>query len=480
MKKTLKFDDGSVLVGSSSTFTVTQEDQGEVDIFDMPSQYIYVADYNSFQDIDYNKALYAVENGDKQKSVLIEVLEPFKINNVKCKVIGKWVDEDYAYYWTDTEDKKHYELYYGEYKDRYYQEDNIKTLFVIRDLGKASIDLSWKMSLETVDFNNKTVSGVQFTKCQNLKSVLNNANVKFETSDTFSGCGSLTEITDLNSIFSSGTQFFNTFDGCKSLVLDLSNTTCTPEYCSKMFYQCNSIQEYDLTNWDMTKCKNAGYMFGDFYQNSLATKIKFGPKCTFENCFYFTRMFVGMPKLTDCDISMFNFGKAENMKGLFVFSHNITNINNDYSTLSNSIKEIGNIFPNAYNAPNVIFSILGDNIQYMNDIENKSTIKIVMPSKLTNMLANQLSVGAADTDIIIWKNFGASKNVKEVSISCTPKSEEGIQAFKEIFSGAFDRKAAGYPVQTVRTYIYSGGVQLTGEEITAFQNKGYIYKKMVN
>ena len=230
----------------------------------------------------------------------------------------------------------------------------------------------------------------------------------------------------------------------------------------------------------MTQCKNAGYMFGDFYQKSLATRIKFGPKCTFENCFYFTRMFVGMPKLTDCDISMFNFGKAENMDGFFVFSNNITNINNDYSTLSNSIKEIGNIFPDAYNAPNVIFSILGDNIQYMNNIENNSTIKIVMPSKLTNMLANQLSVGASETDIIIWKNFGASKAVKEVNISCTPKSEEGIQAFKEIFSGAFDRKAAGYPVQTVNSYIYTGGAQLTEEEITAFENKGYTYIKRVN
>ena len=35
MKKTLKFDDGSILVGSSSTFTVTQEDQGDIDIFDI-------------------------------------------------------------------------------------------------------------------------------------------------------------------------------------------------------------------------------------------------------------------------------------------------------------------------------------------------------------------------------------------------------------------------------------------------------------
>ena len=154
MKKTLKFDDGSILVGSSSTFTVTQEDQGKLDIFDMPSQYIWVASTFSFEyTTQPNKALFATSNGDKQKSVLIEILEPSKVENIKCKVVGKWVDEDYAYYWTDTADKKHYGLYYGNYKDYYRPEDNVKTLFVIRDLGKANIDLSYKTSLETVDFN---------------------------------------------------------------------------------------------------------------------------------------------------------------------------------------------------------------------------------------------------------------------------------------------------------------------------------------
>ena len=52
MKKTLKFDDGSILVGSSSTFTVTQEDQGKIDIFDMPSKYIWISNRDTLDGAD--------------------------------------------------------------------------------------------------------------------------------------------------------------------------------------------------------------------------------------------------------------------------------------------------------------------------------------------------------------------------------------------------------------------------------------------
>lgn len=73
---------------------------------------------------------------------------------------------------------------------------------------------------------------------------------------------------------------------------------------------------------------------------------------------------------------------------------------------------------------------------------------------------------------IIWKNFGISKNFTKVRIDWLPTSEDNIQAFREIFSGSFDRKAAGYSICTV-SLIAEQKALLTADEITAFENKGY-------
>ena len=51
-------------------------------------------------------------------------------------------------------------------------------------------------------------------------------------------------------------------------------------------------------------------------------------------------------------------------------------------------------------------------------------------------------------------------------------SDENLQAFKNLFINAFDRKTAGYAVCTVSLAATQKAL-LTAEEITAFENKGY-------
>ena len=98
MKKTLKFDDGSVLIGSSSTFTVTQEDQGKLDIFDMPSKYIWLSSRDILDGYDdYYGDIYIgiyLIAGSKRYKLTVQDLQPFKYENIKCNVIER----------TDTED----------------------------------------------------------------------------------------------------------------------------------------------------------------------------------------------------------------------------------------------------------------------------------------------------------------------------------------------------------------------------------------
>ena len=98
MKKTLKFDDGSVLVGSSSTFTVTQQDQGNIDIFDMPSKYIWLSSRDILENADdYYGDIYIgiyLDAGSKRYKLTVEDLQPFKYENIKCKVIERTETQD--------------------------------------------------------------------------------------------------------------------------------------------------------------------------------------------------------------------------------------------------------------------------------------------------------------------------------------------------------------------------------------------------
>lgn len=473
MKKTITFDDGSVLVGSGSTFTITQENKGEVDIFDMPSQYIWVKDinYNNFRNNYNNTGIYAFQDGDKQKSVAVRILTPDKITDVKCEVIGNWKVGDYALYWTDANNEKHYEFYFEDTGIYLEDEKQVKDIFIIRD--NVTITGIISTTLQTIDFNNKECTlYCDFSDQKNLTSFLNNKNVELNANYLFKNCSKLTTITDLQSIFSN--KYLNsTFEGCTSLVIDLSTTTCTPRQASKLFYQCNAMQEYDLTNWDTTQCVYADNMFGDFYSNSNAVKIKFGPKCTFENCKYFTRMFCGMPKLTDCDISMFNFGKAVQLDDFFFNTKNVINPNNDYSTLGEDIVSIGCPYPGNLET-DIIFNIKGENINELSGINTDHTGILTMPSDMKSLRYVQALWNSNSKNIekIIWKNFGISKNFTKVRIDWLPTSEDNIQAFREIFSGSFDRKAAGYSICTV-SLIAEQKALLTADEITAFENKGY-------
>lgn len=83
---------------------------------------------------------------------------------------------------------------------------------------------------------------------------------------------------------------------------------------------------------------------------------------------------------------------------------------------------------------------------------------------------------AKSLEYLVWNNIGNKDYQKLFDFSSLTKlgtgSDENLQAFKNLFINAFDRKTAGYEVCTVSL----AGTQkalLTAEEITAFENKGY-------
>lgn len=83
---------------------------------------------------------------------------------------------------------------------------------------------------------------------------------------------------------------------------------------------------------------------------------------------------------------------------------------------------------------------------------------------------------ATNLEYLKWDNIGNKSNQTAFNFTANTKlgtgSEENLQAFKNLFINAFDRKTAGYTVCTVSLTAAQKAL-LTAEEITAFENKGY-------
>ena len=83
---------------------------------------------------------------------------------------------------------------------------------------------------------------------------------------------------------------------------------------------------------------------------------------------------------------------------------------------------------------------------------------------------------ATNLEYLVWDNIGNKSNQTAFNFTANTKlgtgSEENLQAFKNIFINAFDRKTAGYAVCTVQLAAAQKAL-LTAEEITAFEDKGY-------
>ncbi len=83
---------------------------------------------------------------------------------------------------------------------------------------------------------------------------------------------------------------------------------------------------------------------------------------------------------------------------------------------------------------------------------------------------------ATSLEYLVWDNIGNKENQTAFNFTANTKlgtgSDENLQAFKNLFINAFDRKTAGYAVCTV-SLADTQKALLTTEEITAFENKGY-------
>ena len=102
-----------------------------------------------------------------------------------------------------------------------------------------------------------------------------------------------------------------------------------------------------------------------------------------------------------------------------------------------------------------------------------------MPNSVTKLVKNnneRAFSNATSLEYLEWDNFGATPNITAFNFTANTKlgtgSDENLQAFKNIFINAFDRKTAGYAVCTVSLAATQKAL-LTAEEITAFENKGY-------
>ena len=168
MKKTLKFDDGSILVGSSSTFTVTQEDQGDIDIFDMPSKYIWISLRGILDGYDEREGNtyygITVESGGKRYTLTVEDLQPFKYDNIKCKVIERTKTEIPVLKLTNTDGSIGYSS-----DSNCLNNSNVQKIEALQELDTVDIDDC--SSLTEVSLIGNITGEMIIRNCSKLKNI---------------------------------------------------------------------------------------------------------------------------------------------------------------------------------------------------------------------------------------------------------------------------------------------------------------------
>ena len=149
------------------------------------------------------------------------------------------------------------------------------------------------------------------------------------------------------------------------------------------------------------------------------------------------------------------------------------------SSLTNACTEIQFLYSESAIADDIILPDTASNLQYINLMCSSYTRRVKMPNSVTKLVKNnneRAFTNATSLEYLEWDNFGATPDITEFNFTANTKlgtgSEENLQAFKNIFINAFDRKTAGYAVCTV-SLADTQKALLTAEEITAFENKGY-------
>ena len=469
MKKTLKFDDGSVIVGSSSTFTVTQEDQGKIDIFDMPSKYIWISNRDTLDGAeDYYGDIYIgiyLNAGSKRYKLTVEDLQPFKYENIKCKVIERTSTEDATAVATLLDGTKKYSFgniaYWGEE-------------------GIVKID-----SIKPVQ-NNVWLEGLPNLTEVNLKGNINNFQIIENPKLTKITCDQAIHPTTIkinnNPLLTTVPQFesgvYNNmqkaFAACPKLNMDTSVFQLSGD-CSEAFYN-TGITRLVINDAGITNMKDFASS-GAFTSDTLQEVVING---TLNKCKDFTLAFTGNSALKKCDMSGVDFGKARSINGMFSRCRQLTTVGINFNTIGTYINNISQMFNQSGITDDIVFTELVNHIAYFYNLCSSYTKKLVFPEdKSLRMRDPDYSTAlsnATNLEYLVWDNIGNKENQTAFDFTANTKlgtgSEENLQAFKNIFINAFDRKTAGYAVCTVSLAATQKAL-LTAEEITAFENKGY-------
>ena len=468
MKKTLKFDDGSILVGSSSTFTVTQEDQGDIDIFDMPSKYIWISNRDTLDGADdyQGDTIYIgiyLRAGSKRYKLTVEDLQPFKYENIKCKVIERTSTEDASAVATLLDGTKKYS--FGNIS--YLYEEGIVKIDSIKPV-QNSVWLEELPNLTEVNLKGN-INNFQIIKNPKLTKITCDQAIR-PTTIKINNNPLLTTVPQFESgVYNNMKQAFAC---CHKLDMDTSVFQLSGD-CSEAFYNTGItrlvINDAGITS--MFRIADAGA----FLTKTLQEVVING---TLNKCKDYAFAFSGNAGLNKCDMSGVNFENLFRLSGIFRYCKQLTTVGINYATIGNSLNDVSFMFDQSGITDDIIFSNSALRFSNIYNLCSPQTKKLVFANNsiLGEQDINNAIKGAINLEYLEIPNYGSNQEQKQLNLIANTKlgtgSEENLQAFKNLFINAFDRKTAGYAVCTVSLAAAQKAL-LTAEEITAFENKGY-------
>ena len=146
--------------------------------------------------------------------------------------------------------------------------DSVKMTLFQSMFAKCSSLTEIKGMEKIIPYKNPSINRIayMFQGCSSLKKIdltfLKDYSIGMGLTSTFSGCSSLEEI-DLTGLTSKIDYLGTAFDGCSSLkiIKGLENLNVSTPNMSYAFRNCNSLEELDLSNWDLSQVTNMGGTF---------------------------------------------------------------------------------------------------------------------------------------------------------------------------------------------------------------------------
>ena len=198
---------------------------------------------------------------------------------------------------------------------------NLKTDNV-KDMSYIFYECSSLNEINLLNFNTSNVTNMQnmFEKCNKLEELnlynFNTSNVIY-MNDMFFECTSLKSINInsnyLNLAFKSINNNNNSICNCSLLKQKNNWNTSNVINMSYMFYNCKSLRELNISQFDTSKVIDMSYMFYNCYSLSELKLTKFN----FYNVLNMTHMFDGCTSLINLDIPNLDIKNNTRIKYMF-------------------------------------------------------------------------------------------------------------------------------------------------------------------